>query len=62
MRFINEKKESMLRCIKYIKKCSDCVIEMEHKLKMEGKYKEYERNIIATNAESYLDDFLKLIY
>jgi hypothetical protein len=29
---------------------------MEHKLKMEGKYKDYERNIIATNAESYLDD------
>ena len=37
-------------------KCSDCVIEMEHKLKMEGKYKDYERNIIATNAESYLDN------
>ena len=37
-------------------KCSDCVIEMEHKLKMEGKYKDYERNIIATNAKSYLDD------
>ena len=37
-------------------KCSDCVIEMEHKLKMEGKYKDYERNIIATNAESYLNN------
>ena len=37
-------------------KCSDCVIEMEHKLKVEGKFKEYERNIIANNAETYLDN------
>ena len=29
---------------------------MEHKLRIEGKYEEYERNMIAGNAESYLDD------
>ena len=29
---------------------------MEHKLRLEGTYKEYEKNIIANNAENYLDD------
>ena len=38
------------------KKCFDCVIKMEAKLKMEGKYEDYERNMIAANAESYLND------
>ena len=38
------------------KMCFDCVIDMEAKLKLEGKYEEYERNIIANNAEAYLDD------
>ena len=37
-------------------KCSDCVIKMETQLKVEGKFKEYERNIIANNAETYLDN------
>jgi len=37
------------------KTCFDCVVEMEHKLKIEGKYKEYEKNIIADNAKDYLD-------
>ena len=50
------KKRIDAKMYKIHQKCSDCVIEMEHKLKMEGKYKDYERNIIATNAESYLDD------
>ena len=50
------KKRNDTKMYKIHCKCSDCVIEMEHKLKMEGKYKDYERNIIATNAESYLDD------
>ena len=38
------------------KKCFDCVIKMEAKLKMEGKYEDYERNMVAANAESYLND------
>ena len=38
------------------KTCFDCVVEMEHQLKVEGKYKEYERNMVAKNAEKYLDD------
>ena len=38
------------------KKCFDCVIKEETMLRAEGKYEEYERNIIADNAKSYLDD------
>ena len=45
------------------KKCHDCVIEFEHKLKIKGKYKEYKENLKYKNAftivneiESYLLD------
>ena len=45
------------------KKCHDCVIEFEHKLKIEGKYKEYKEKLKYKNAftivneiESYLLD------
>jgi len=38
------------------KKCFDCVIDMEHKLKIEGKYEDYERNTLANNAEDYIND------
>lgn len=34
--------------------CFDCVIEMEHKLKIEGKYEEYERSKILENAKAWL--------
>ena len=34
--------------------CYDCVINMEHKLKIEGKYEEYERTTIANNAEDHI--------
>ena len=34
--------------------CFDCVIEMEHELKKEGKYEEYEQNKIRENALSWL--------
>ena len=37
------------------KMCFDCVINMEGKLKIEGKYDEYERNAIANKAEAYSD-------
>ena len=36
------------------KMCFDCVIDMEGKLKIQGKYDEYERNAIANNAEAYV--------
>ena len=34
--------------------CLDCVVEMEHNLKMEGKYEEYERSKILENAKAWL--------
>ena len=37
------------------KMCFDCVIDMEGKLKIEGKYEEYERNAVANNAEDYVE-------
>tara|TARA_Y100001938_G_C8065644_1_gene420019 strand:+ start:738 stop:1313 length:576 start_codon:yes stop_codon:yes gene_type:complete len=43
------------------KKCHDCVIEFEHKLRIKGKYKDYIKNLKAKNSldivnemESYL--------
>ena len=35
--------------------CLDCVVKMEHKLRIEGKYKEYERNMVSNNAEDYVN-------
>lgn len=37
-------------------KCFDCVIEMEHKLRMEGKYEEYESKMLNTNKNATIDD------
>jgi hypothetical protein len=37
--------------------CLDCVIVMETKLKLEGKYEEYEKNIVKNNANFMLDEF-----
>jgi len=36
------------------KMCFDCVVDMEGKLKIEGKYDEYERNSVANNAEDHI--------
>lgn len=38
------------------KKCMDCTIEYEHKLRMAGKYKEYEDKILKDNLVSWLRD------
>jgi antirestriction protein len=43
------------------KMCFDCVIEFETKLKVEGTYKEYERNLINKGLDVYikeLEDFM----
>ena len=50
------KKRTDTKMYKIHQKCTDCVVKMETQLKIEGKYEEYERNMIAGNAESYLDD------
>jgi hypothetical protein len=36
--------------------CLDCVTTMETKLKIEGKYEAYEKNMMNTNKNSSLDD------
>jgi hypothetical protein len=38
------------------KKCFDCVIEFETKLRLEGKYEEYASNLMSGNIRSYVDD------
>jgi hypothetical protein len=38
------------------KTCLNCVTEMETKLKIEGKYEAYEKNMLNTNKNSSLDD------
>ncbi len=46
--------------------CHDCTIEFEHELRKQGKYEEYEKNRILSNAkgfmvdlESYMTEFIK---
>ena len=34
--------------------CFDCVIDMEHQLKIEGKYEEYERQKLLSNGKAWL--------
>ena len=35
--------------------CFDCVLKMEHKLRIEGKYKEYEKEKIKNNALAWIE-------
>jgi GTP cyclohydrolase FolE2 len=37
-------------------KCFDCVVEMEHKLRMEGKYEAYEKQMLNENKNATIDD------
>ena len=39
------------------KMCFDCVIEMEAKIKREGKWDEYEKQMMNANKNSMIDDF-----
>jgi hypothetical protein len=39
------------------KVCLNCLIDMESKLKLEGKYEEYEKNIINMNKNASLEEF-----
>ena len=49
------KRRNDTKMYKLHKKCFNCVVEMEHKLKIEGKYEEYERNVVANNAKDYVN-------
>ena len=37
-------------------KCSDCVIDYETKLKVQGKYQEYERDIIKQGVRYHIKE------
>ena len=37
-------------------KCFDCVIKMETKLKLEGKFEEYENKMMNNNKKSLLNE------
>ena len=39
------------------KMCLNCVVDMEAKLKIEGKYEEYEKNILNMNKNASLEEF-----
>lgn len=43
------------------KKCYDCVIIFETKLRAEGKYAEYEQNLIKQNQLAYIKDLESMI-
>lgn len=43
------------------KMCLECVINMEAKIKLEGKWEEYERGIVKANALANLVDFEKAV-
>ena len=38
------------------KKCYDCVVEFEHKLRINNKYKDYKKNLIAKNSLDIVDE------
>jgi hypothetical protein len=40
-------------------KCFDCVIEMEAKIKKDGKWDEYEKGMMNANKNAMVDDFEK---
>jgi hypothetical protein len=40
-------------------KCFDCVVEMEAKIKREGKWNEYEKGMMNANKNAMVDDFEK---
>jgi hypothetical protein len=40
-------------------KCFDCVVEMEAKIKREGKWDEYEKGMMNANKNAMVDDFEK---
>ena len=38
------------------KKCHDCVVEFEHKLKIRGEYDDYKKSLLLNNNLSVLDE------
>lgn len=52
---INKKMYAMHR------RCLDCVVEMEAKIKLEDKWDEYAKNIMNSNKNASLEDFEKAV-
>ena len=53
------KKRNDVKMYKIHKTCFDCVIEIEAKLKREGKFKEYEKNM--EDAKKIIKNCLKIL-
>lgn len=43
------------------KKCANCVIEYETKLKVEGKYDEYQKSMIIDGVKSHIKDLEEIL-
>ena len=43
------------------KMCLDCVVDMEAKIKIEGKWDEYSKNIMNANKNASLEDFERAV-
>lgn len=43
------------------KLCLNCVVEMEARLKIEGKYEEYEKNVLNLNKNANLEEFERAV-
>ncbi len=43
------------------KKCFNCVVDMEAKLRYQNKFEEYERNMVANNAKDIANDIEKYL-
>jgi hypothetical protein len=42
-------------------KCFDCVIEMEHELRKQGKFEEYQKDIMMKNKSTEVDDLEQVL-
>jgi hypothetical protein len=42
-------------------KCADCVIKYETELKREGKFEEYQRNMIMSGVETHIKDLEEML-
>mgnify|MGYP006901755251 CR=1 FL=1 len=51
-----EPSQADLKMKAYHGMCLDCVVGMEHDLKLKGEYDEYERTKLLNNAESWLKE------
>ena len=51
-----EPSQADLKMKAYHGMCLDCVVEMEHDLKLKGEYDEYERTKLLNNAEAWLKE------